>query len=232
MMYCMLPKPGLGGKLSCLLLALPPSERDFTARHRAIVQELHKKITALISGPLAGFHEPSPADLPPRVRQMLRCLLEGDSDKQAARRLGLGRHTVNQYAKVIFAHFGVGSRAELLGRWHRRGWGNKCAWADPIPGPHAAQPSPLNPSPADLPLRVRQALGCLLDGDSDKQIGARLGLGRHTVNQYAKAIFVHFGVGSRAELLAKWIRHGWGNKLAWAEPLAAPGRSKAQEKRL
>lgn len=232
MMYCMLAKPGPGGKLSCLLLALPPSERDFTPRHQAIVQEIHKEITALISGPLAGFHEPSPADLPPRVRQTFRCLLEGDSDKQAACRLGLGRHTINQYAKTIFAHFGVSSRVELLARWLRRGWGNKCAWADPIPYLHATQTSPISPSPTELPSRVRQTLRCLLEGDSDQQIAARLGLGRHTINQYAKKIFAHFGVGSRTELLARWIRLGWGNEFALAEPDAMQGRSKASEKRL
>jgi hypothetical protein len=60
-------------------------------------------------------------------------------------------------------------------------------------------------------------LRCLLEGDSDKQVGLRLGLPRHTVNQYAKQIFAHFGVGSRAELLARWVRRGWGGRFVWAE---------------
>ena len=114
--------------MSGLTLVRPPHERDFTPRQKALVQELHEKITALIGGPLAGFHEPSPADLPPRVRQTLRCLLDGDGDKQIASRLDLSQYTVNQYTKMIFAHFGVSSRAELLARWIRRGWANKCAW--------------------------------------------------------------------------------------------------------
>jgi DNA-binding CsgD family transcriptional regulator len=54
------------------------------------------------------------------VRQVLRALLEGDGDKQIARRLGLTRYTVNQYVKSLFRHFGVQSRAELLARWVRR----------------------------------------------------------------------------------------------------------------
>jgi DNA-binding CsgD family transcriptional regulator len=143
LMYCMLPMPASGSLLDNLLVFVRPlGESDFTTRHRAIARELHEKITALIGGPLAGFHEPSPADLPPRVRQTLQCFLEGDSDKQAARRLSLGRHTINQYAKAIFAHFGVSSRTELLARWIRRGWGNKCAWVDQPPDLHAAQSSP------------------------------------------------------------------------------------------
>jgi DNA-binding NarL/FixJ family response regulator len=69
-------------------------------------------------------------DLPPRVRQVLRCLLEGDGDKQIAVRLGLTRHTVNQYTKLLFRHFGVASRTELLARWVRRGFPAGFAWED------------------------------------------------------------------------------------------------------
>lgn len=207
LMYCMLPLPGSGGLLNNLLVFVRPrGERDFTTRHRAIVRELHEKITALIGGPLAGLHEPSPAHMPPRVRQTLQCLLEGDSDKQAARRLGLSRYTVNQYTKVIFAHFGVSSRTELLARWVRRGWGSKCAWADPVRTSHVEQPAPPTASPTDLTPRVQRILYCLLEGDSDKQAARRLGLSRYTVNQYTKMIYAHFGVSSRAELLARWIR--------------------------
>ena len=54
---------------------------------------------------------------------MLRCLLEGDSDKQVAARLRLSPATVNEYTKRIYRHFRVTSRAELLARWVRRGWG-------------------------------------------------------------------------------------------------------------
>ncbi|MBX9583725.1 MAG: helix-turn-helix transcriptional regulator [Gemmataceae bacterium] len=61
---------------------------------------------------------------------MLRCLLDGDTDKQVAARLGIGPHTVNQYVKAVFRHFGCTTRAELLARWVRRGWGRGFAWAD------------------------------------------------------------------------------------------------------
>ncbi len=220
LMYCMLPLPGSGGLLHNLLVFVRPlGERDFTTRHRAIVRELHEQITGLIGGPLAGFHEPSPAELPPRVRQTLQCLLEGDSDKQAARRLGVARYTVKQYTKVILAHFGVDSRAELLARWVRRGWSNKCAWADSVGARHLEKSKPSNQAQSDLTPRARQTLQYLLEGDSDKQIAARLGLSPYTVNHYTKVIFDHFGVSSRTELLARWIRRDWGNKHAWINPL-------------
>jgi DNA-binding CsgD family transcriptional regulator len=62
------------------------------------------------------------------------------------------------------------------------------------------------PSATDLAPRVRQELACLLEGDGDKQIAARLGISRFTVNQYTKIIFRHFGVQSRSLLMARWIR--------------------------
>jgi DNA-binding CsgD family transcriptional regulator len=62
---------------------------------------------------------------------VLKCLLEGDSDKQIAARLELSSHTVNEYVKRVYAHFGVTTRTELLARWVRRGWGAAGpGWAD------------------------------------------------------------------------------------------------------
>lgn len=55
--------------------------------------------------------------LSPRQEQTLRLLLAGLSDKEIASRLGITRHTVNQYTKAIYARFGVHSRSALLSRW-------------------------------------------------------------------------------------------------------------------
>ena len=54
--------------------------------------------------------------------------------------------------------------------------------------------------------RMRQTLERLLAGDSEKQIAARLAVSRHTVHVYVKAIYKGFGVSSRGELLAKFVR--------------------------
>lgn len=104
--------------------------RNFSARDCTLVREALAATTPLAGGPLARFADPSPADLPPRARQVLACFLQGDGDKQVAARLGIGAHTVNQYAKAIFRHFGVRSRGELLARWVRRGYGGKFPWTD------------------------------------------------------------------------------------------------------
>jgi DNA-binding CsgD family transcriptional regulator len=47
-------------------------------------------------------------------------LLEGDSEKQVALRMGLSPTTVHQYVTMLYRRFGVQSRAELLARVLRR----------------------------------------------------------------------------------------------------------------
>jgi DNA-binding CsgD family transcriptional regulator len=59
---------------------------------------------------------------------------------------------------------------------------------------------------AGLSPRLRQTLDRLLQGDSEKQVAACLGLSRPTVHQYVTALYRHFGVNSRAELLAHLLR--------------------------
>jgi DNA-binding CsgD family transcriptional regulator len=125
-MYCILPLPV--GRMAGLTLTRAAGAADFAPRNRAYLAEVLGRIAPLVGGPVARFTEPAPSALPPRVRQVLRCLLEGDSDKQIAARLGLSQHTVNEYVKRVFRHFGVYSRPELLARWIRRGWGAKFAW--------------------------------------------------------------------------------------------------------
>jgi DNA-binding CsgD family transcriptional regulator len=50
--------------------------------------------------------------------------------------------------------------------------------------------------------RAAQTLELLLDGGSEKQIAAQLGISRHTVHVYVKFLYRHFGVCSRGELMA------------------------------
>lgn len=127
---CFCPVPSKPAEFSEVFLARGVGEGDFGEREKRIVREAHATVAPLVGGPLARFVEPSPADLPPRTRQVLRCLLEGDSDKQVASRLGMSGYTVNGHTKAIYAHFGVSGRADLLARWVRRGWSSRCAWAD------------------------------------------------------------------------------------------------------
>lgn len=54
--------------------------------------------------------------------------------------------------------------------------------------------------------RLRQTLACLLEGDGEKQVAARLGLSAPTTHQYVTALYRHFGVRSRAQLLTHFLR--------------------------
>lgn len=65
-------------------------------------------------------------------------------------------------------------------------------------GPPAAQLPNLSP-------RMRQTLDRLLIGDSEKQIAAHLGVSKHTIHVYVKALYKGFDVCSRGELLAKFV---------------------------
>ena len=68
----------------------------------------------MIGRALVSATEPSPVKLSPRLRQTLACLLDGDSEKQVADRLGLSHDTTHQYVKELYRQFGVGSRAQLM----------------------------------------------------------------------------------------------------------------------
>jgi DNA-binding CsgD family transcriptional regulator len=116
---------------SGIILTRAAGKRNFSARDRLLVREVHAVLAPLIGGPLRRFRDPSPRDLAPRARQVLACLLEGDGDKQVASRLALSVHTVNQYTKHIFRHFGVQSRAELLALWLRRHAHRGFPWTGP-----------------------------------------------------------------------------------------------------
>lgn len=68
----------------------------------------------------------------------------------------------------------------------------------------------LPPPEPELSPRLRETLEYLLAGDSEKQVAARLGISRHTVHLYVTALYRHFGVNSRAELLSKCLRNPGG----------------------
>lgn len=92
----------------------PRGDRPFTERQRQILHAFSSSAAGLylLDTPTAGtalF-----ARLAPRHRPVAERLLAGDSVKEAARRLGLSRHTVVEYAKAIHKAYGVSSRAELL----------------------------------------------------------------------------------------------------------------------
>ena len=66
--------------------------------------------------------------------------------------------------------------------------------------------SVFDPDPLHLPRRERQTLACLLEGDSEKQVAARLDVSHSTAHEYVTSLYRRFRVRSRAELLAYCLR--------------------------
>jgi DNA-binding CsgD family transcriptional regulator len=97
-------------------ISRPWGDRPFTDRERRLLHLCHLEVASLHGDRLATGDAPSATTLPPRLRQVLRCLLEGDSEKQAAARLALNAHTLHEHVKRLHRHFGVSSRGELLAR--------------------------------------------------------------------------------------------------------------------
>lgn len=59
---------------------------------------------------------------------------------------------------------------------------------------------------ASLSPRQRQTLQNLLGGQSEKEIAKKMRLSPNTVHHHVKALYRHFDVSSRGELLARWVR--------------------------
>ena len=85
--------------------------------------------------------------------------------------------------------------------------------------------SATEPSPEKLSPRLRQTLACLVEGDGEKQVAARLDLSHATTHQYVSTLYRHFGVRSRAQLLAHIIkRMGRGEWRQFLSDGSSPGR--------
>jgi DNA-binding CsgD family transcriptional regulator len=110
-----------GDRVDVIGLHRYTGDRDFTERELNQLQLFHAELARLIGPVLVSPDDRfSPTRLPPRVRETLQCLQEGDSEKQAAARMGLSVPTVHQYVTALYRHYQVSSRAELLARVLRR----------------------------------------------------------------------------------------------------------------
>jgi DNA-binding NarL/FixJ family response regulator len=61
----------------------------------------------------------APWALRPRERQVLAALSEGMSNRQIARRLGVGEETVKTHLRTVYRRMGVASRSEAIASYHR-----------------------------------------------------------------------------------------------------------------
>lgn len=93
----------------------PWGDRHFRVKERRLVDILQFGITPLYRSYIKSQAKVDPlTELPPRLREVLLCLLRGDSEKQVAHRLGIAAQTVHSHVKRLHRRLGVSSRGELF----------------------------------------------------------------------------------------------------------------------
>ena len=114
------------GAITSMCVIRAAGDRDFSPREVRLMRFFHAELGRLLRGPLVSSIEPGPEVLSRRLRQTLACLLQGDSEKAVAVRLGLSQATTHQYVTMLYRKVGVRSRSQLLayvfkrlgkGRW-------------------------------------------------------------------------------------------------------------------
>ncbi len=133
---------GRGDRANVVILYSSYGAAPLPERGRRLLYLARQELRPLLGTALAVAGEPGWSTLPPRWRQALDCLLDGDSEKQAALRLGISRLTLHDYVRGLYRHFGVSSRGELLAFFLRR-YGAARPWRGtnhpPTPGESAGE---------------------------------------------------------------------------------------------
>ena len=95
------------GTTSVLGIHRTGGERPYTVRERRLTKLLHATLAPHVGTRLALAGQRSMHGLSCRQRQTLDCLLAGDSEKQAAARLGIRPRTLHEYTVAVYRHFDV-----------------------------------------------------------------------------------------------------------------------------
>jgi two-component system, NarL family, response regulator LiaR len=75
---------------------------------------LHPDVAGVVARRLAANGKERANNLTPRQREILRLLAAGLENKQIARQLGIGVHTVKTHVSRVLAKLGAGSRTEAV----------------------------------------------------------------------------------------------------------------------
>ena len=122
------------GAITVITLHRSVGDRDFSPGEVRLLSFFHDELSRLVGRQLVSANEAHLEKLSPRLRQTLACLVQGDSEKQAAVRLGLSPATVHEYVTALYRRFGVRSRGELLAHVMRRG--GRAEWIRYTKGVH------------------------------------------------------------------------------------------------
>ena len=98
----------------------PHGAERFGMREVALLKLIHDEIAPLVGVRLATEEHLCRDGLSKRLRETLELLLEGKSEKEVAREMDLSVKTVHEYVGMIYKHFQVNSRGELMAYFIRR----------------------------------------------------------------------------------------------------------------
>ena len=104
----------------CIQIDRPHDSPPFGNREVMLLKLLHDEVAPLVGVRLTTEEHVSRSGLSKRLRETLSLLLDGYSEKQVASELKLGNRTVHDYVTMLYSHFQVSSRAELLAYFIRR----------------------------------------------------------------------------------------------------------------
>ena len=96
-------------------------QRRFNLRERNIVHLFNVELHRLMRDEKLPARGGRGIKLTSRQQEVLRLLLQGDGEKQVARKLGISRYTVNDHVKAIYRNLGVNSRGEMMAKVLRPG---------------------------------------------------------------------------------------------------------------
>jgi DNA-binding CsgD family transcriptional regulator len=98
----------------------PHGAPRFGPREVTLLKLLHDEVAPLIGVRLATESHLCRDGLSKRLNETLSLLLDGRSEKEAARSLRISTRTLHDYVTMLYRHFRVSSRAELLAYFVRR----------------------------------------------------------------------------------------------------------------
>jgi DNA-binding CsgD family transcriptional regulator len=144
-----------------------------------------------------------PRALDARERTVLSRVLAGVPTAETADELGVAKSTVSRLLADSLRKLGSDDLASLA-RWQHHAQSGRLVELPLGPGGLRAVGIPHGVAEAVAPLSTaeRAVLAALLDGRSNREIGAARGTSERTVANQVRAIFDKVGVGSRRELIA------------------------------
>lgn len=105
------------GMFSIIGLYRAPSRPPFSLRDGKVAHVILSGVPWLHGEGWDGRYTSPVRRLTPRERMTLDLLIQSYSREEIAGYLEISKHTVNQYAKSVFRHFGVHSQVELIARF-------------------------------------------------------------------------------------------------------------------